>query len=86
MAVNRDAQSDTIRREWLKCAANPVYFTTRYVWIYRAAGAGEHRLPAWTPFTLWPAQVETLARMAQASRLVVLKELIETLRHETAAR
>ncbi len=59
--------------EWLKCAASPAYFTSRYVRIYRASNSGADDLPAWAPFDLWPAQVRTLRRMARASRLVVLK-------------
>jgi hypothetical protein len=65
--------SAQIPAEWLKCAASPAYFTTRYVWIYRASGSGADDLPAWAPFDLWSSQIRTLRRMACASRLVILK-------------
>jgi len=73
MQPERPIPRSQIPVEWLKCAASPAYFTTRYVWIYRASSSGADDLPAWAPFDLWPAQVRTLRRMAHASRLVVLK-------------
>jgi len=66
-----------IRTEWLKCAASPAYFATNYVQIHcvstGAAGGPAQAAGGWTPFKLWPAQIRTLACMAHASRLVVLK-------------
>lgn len=53
--------------EWLQCVASPVYFAERYVQIHSGAQEG------WIPFALWPAQASTLAQMAVAPRLVVLK-------------
>lgn len=73
MQPERPIPRSQIPVEWLKCSASPAYFTTRYVWIYRASSSGADDLPAWAPFDLWPAQVRTLRRMAHASRLVVLK-------------
>ena len=73
MQPERPIPRSQIPVEWLKCAASPAYFTTCYVWIYRASSSGVDDLPAWAPFDLWPAQVRTLRRMARASRLVVLK-------------
>jgi hypothetical protein len=56
-----------IQMEWLKCYADVRYFTLRYGWLYNATQQ------AWLPFRLWPAQVETLARMVDERMLVVLK-------------
>lgn len=56
-----------IQKEWLKCYVDVRYFAMRYGWLYNATAR------AWLPFTLWPAQMTTLRRMADERMLVVLK-------------
>ncbi len=55
------------RREWMKCAADVVYFTVRYAWLYNATAQ------AWLPFRLWPAQAQVLRRLQRERLVVVLK-------------
>src|SRR5688572_19467251 len=56
-----------IQVEWLKCYADVCYFAMHYGWLYNATEQ------AWLPFRLWPAQATTLAQMADARLLVMLK-------------
>jgi hypothetical protein len=56
-----------VQMEWLKCYADVRYFTLRYGWLYNATEQ------AWLPFKLWPAQSNTLLRMANERMLVMLK-------------
>src|SRR5688500_15517344 len=56
-----------IQKVWLKCYTDVRYFAMRYGWLYSATEQ------AWLPFTLWPAQMATLRRMADERLLVVLK-------------
>ncbi len=56
-----------IKLEWLKCHADVRYFVLHYGWLYNATAQ------AWLPFRLWPAQAETLRRMAEERLLVMLK-------------
>lgn len=53
--------------EWERCAADPMYFVLRYVWIYNATAK------RWLKFDLWPAQGEVLAQLPHHKRVVILK-------------
>jgi hypothetical protein len=55
------------KREWLRCYVSPLYFITKFVWIYDAT-AGD-----WIPFKLWPEQAETLRTVFNNRLTVILK-------------
>lgn len=57
----------TLRAEWLRCTTSPLYFIRQHVEIYNAT------LKAWIPFTLWPAQEETIVAIENHQQTIILK-------------
>src|SRR5512142_2943726 len=55
------------RPEWLACSSDAAFFLNQYGWVYDATAR------QWLPFTLWPAQVRVLDRMAEERLRCVLK-------------
>lgn len=55
--------------ERARCQADPAYFLRAYGYVYDASPL----VRAWIPFSLWPAQVTTLATMEHERLLLVLK-------------
>lgn len=53
--------------EWLRCAADPVYFINTYCKVLDPTAAD------WIPFVLWPAQVEALQTVINNQLTVILK-------------
>ncbi len=62
-----NAQQTALMREIRECYRSPAYFLDTYGRIYDATRG------AWIPFTLWPAQRESLATLEQHNQVVVLK-------------
>lgn len=68
-------QAETLKRhkvEWLKCSKSINYWLSSYVSIFNATpgmdGGGD-----WVRFALWPAQAETLDRIAANRQAIILK-------------
>jgi hypothetical protein len=58
---------EKIRREWLKCEADPSYFIYNYVKIYDATEA------SWVPFALWPMQFPVVDLITEEQLSIILK-------------
>ena len=52
---------------WLACSKSPAFFLTRYGYVYDPLARG------WTPFHLWPSQVEALGKLERGRLAVILK-------------
>ncbi len=65
--LSSSAAPAALVQQWLRYSRDVAAFVRECVCIYDATAQ------AWVPFTLWPAQAETLAGMAGAKKLVILK-------------
>ena len=52
---------------WLACSKSPAFFLARYGYVYDPLARG------WTPFHLWPSQVEALGKLERGRLAVILK-------------
>jgi hypothetical protein len=67
LARPRALTKEQIEAELARCAADPIYFIRRYVYIFDNATQG------WILFNLWPAQEETIRQWLANKFLVVMK-------------